>query len=148
MFRKDLIDAAHTGNLDFIKRVTIYKPREFFEFLDDMLITASCGGHLDVVKYVVEYGADIHIDDEYPLVAACENGKLDIVKYLISQGADPFYDNDYDLCASCARSQLDIILYLLSIGADINCADGYPLYILKRNRQYNLIRIIKNFYNQ
>ena len=48
-------------------------------------------GHLEVVKYLVEQGADIHAHDydgpDASLRMASENGHLDVVDYLISKGA-------------------------------------------------------------
>ena len=43
-------------------------------------------GNLDVVKYLVEKGADVNIPDENgwtPLHIAAKEGKLDVVKYLV-----------------------------------------------------------------
>ena len=45
-------------------------------------------GHVEVVKYLVEQGANIHTLNDRVLFAAAWNGKWDIVKYLISQGAN------------------------------------------------------------
>ena len=44
----------------------------------------SQSGHVDVVKYLVEHGADINreTNDGYtPLFMACYDGKLNLVKY-------------------------------------------------------------------
>ncbi|OUM61687.1 hypothetical protein PIROE2DRAFT_26240, partial [Piromyces sp. E2] len=53
---------------------------------------AACkNGHIDVVKYLVEQGANIHQENynyDTPLYIACKNGHEDIVKYLVEQGAD------------------------------------------------------------
>jgi len=48
------------------------------------LISAAESGHLDVVKYLVEKGADVHADDDGALRWAAESGHLDVVKYLKS----------------------------------------------------------------
>ncbi len=52
-----------------------------------ILIAASEDGNLDVVKYLVSQGADIHADKDWALGLAAENGHLAIVKYLKLQGA-------------------------------------------------------------
>ena len=39
-------------------------------------------GHIEVVKYLVEHGADIHAVNEQALRLAKENGHIEIVKYL------------------------------------------------------------------
>ena len=53
------------------------------------LIFASMLGYLDMVKYLVEQGVDIHADGPYgpdsPLKAATNNRHLDVVEYLTSK---------------------------------------------------------------
>jgi hypothetical protein len=57
---------------------------KMFRFFDahKLLGLASRHGHLEVVKYLVEHGADIHAEDDYALVLACRKGHFEIVKYL------------------------------------------------------------------
>jgi ankyrin repeat protein len=45
-------------------------------------------GHLEMVKYLVEQGADIHAKDDSALRWSAEKGHLDVVDYLMEQGAD------------------------------------------------------------
>ena len=48
-------------------------------------------GHLPIVKYLIEKGANIEAKDEYqktPLHMASNYGKTDVVKYLVSKGAN------------------------------------------------------------
>ncbi len=44
-------------------------------------------GYLDVVKYLIEKGADVHADDDASVKEAYEYGHMDVVNYLISKGA-------------------------------------------------------------
>lgn len=63
------------------------------------LITASSGGHLPIVDYLLAHGADIDIRDSHgktALMYAVERGKVDVVKLLIARGADMFAKADYD----------------------------------------------------
>ena len=43
---------------------------------------------MEVVKYLVDNGADIHANDDCALRWAAEHGRLEVVKYLIDNGAD------------------------------------------------------------
>ena len=48
------------------------------------------------MKYLVEQGADIHADDDCALRWACDFGYLEIVKFLIELGADCYtYDKKF-----------------------------------------------------
>jgi len=58
------------------------------EDLNDKLEVAVRGSNLELVKSLINKGADIHIDDDKPLRLASRYGHLAIMKYLISKGAD------------------------------------------------------------
>jgi ankyrin repeat protein len=54
---------------------------------DDLLIDASVNGHLDVVKLLIEYGADVTAKDNQAICWACIYDHSKIVKLLIKHGA-------------------------------------------------------------
>ncbi len=89
-------------------------------------------GHLEVVKYLISKGADIHAkvdnkinsfhDSEATLMLAAQNGQLEIVKYLVSKGANVNYTSKYGgtaLKSAAGTGQLEIVKYLISKGANI-----------------------------
>jgi ankyrin repeat protein len=43
-------------------------------------------GHIDVVKYLIDQGADIHANNEWILYYGISRGHLDIVKFLVEKG--------------------------------------------------------------
>ena len=51
-------------------------------------------GKLEIVKLLIEHGADIHADDDYALGKAAEFGHLEIVKFLFECGANIHADDD------------------------------------------------------
>ena len=53
------------------------------EIRDSDLRLAVRKGHLDIVKYLLDHGADIHAGDDCALIEAVREGHLDIVKYLL-----------------------------------------------------------------
>ena len=64
--------------------------------------------------------------DNTPLMEAARNGHIEIMKYLISHGADIHKtDNSGKTCLHVAvlNDKLDIVQYLASIGADIHHTD-------------------------
>ena len=48
---------------------------------------ASSQGNLDIVKYLVEHGADIHARNNEALTLATEEGHEHVINYLIAKGA-------------------------------------------------------------
>jgi len=53
------------------------------------LLRACQRGHENIVKYLVEHGANVNIKTyTTPLKVACENGNERIIKYLLEHGAD------------------------------------------------------------
>lgn len=58
------------------------------EELNRSFILAVCNGHLEVVKYLLEQGADIHANDDEVLYVAANNNYFEIAEYLLHQGAD------------------------------------------------------------
>lgn len=53
------------------------------DLLDHFMTNDEC---LEVIKYLVDQGADLHYDDGMVLVGAAECGQFEIVKYLVEQG--------------------------------------------------------------
>ena len=82
-------------------------------YINYQLRWAARGGHLDIVKYLVSVGADIH--DCYPHAALCHaaaNGHLDVVKYLISLGADVHAEDDGALRWAERNKHTEVAEYL------------------------------------
>ena len=85
---------------------------------------AAFVGHLDVVKFLAEQGADIHTRDEHgrtPLMRAAAH--LDVVEYLVEQGADvnaQDVNGETPLKWAAVFGKLDVAEYLVTNGADIN----------------------------
>ena len=49
---------------------------------EEALCWAAQKGHLNVVKYLVNQGVDIHADNDYVLHLAALASRLDVVEYL------------------------------------------------------------------
>jgi ankyrin repeat protein len=63
------------------------------------LFMACKGGNENLVKYLVELGADVNKENKFnetPLYCACRKGNEKIVKYLIEHGANVNRVNQYN----------------------------------------------------
>ena len=86
--------AARQGNLKDVRRQLAWgvnvNERHFFT-RDTILIEAADNGHLNVVKLLIEKGADVNLKGEAwygPLHAAAAKGHIEVVKILLENGAD------------------------------------------------------------
>jgi ankyrin repeat protein len=82
---------AYNGRLDIIKYLISEMDINIHKIKDDALCEASKGSQLDIIKYLVENGANVnHIceDGETALKWASINGNFEVAKYLVENGAN------------------------------------------------------------
>ncbi|CAC5376567.1 unnamed protein product [Mytilus coruscus] len=91
--------------------------------------TACAHGHIEVVKLLLDNGADFnHRDDQNQscVMNASEHGHTEVVKLLLEKGAD-FNQCDYrrpsSLMKFCKHGHTDIVKMLLDRGADCHSCD-------------------------
>ena len=101
------------------------------------MILASIGNHLEVVKFLLEKGANIHAQDDYALRSATENHHLEIVKFLLEKGANIHAQDDDALILASMYGHLDIVKFLLEKGADAKKVD------LSYVNDPNIIQLLK-----
>jgi ankyrin repeat protein len=85
---------------------------------DSDLFIATRDGDLDIIKYLLEQGLDIHAEHDAALFVASKYGHLPVVEYLIRRGANVTADNDKALVAAIYGNHLDVVKYLLAHGAN------------------------------
>ncbi|XP_076811584.1 uncharacterized protein LOC143458639 [Clavelina lepadiformis] len=111
-------NVEQTGHID-IDNNTI-------EDVTPLWCAATCG-HLIIVKFLIERGADpdhTTSNNSTPLRAACFDGHYDVVKFLIEKEADVEIANKFgNTCLMLASyfGHNSIVELLLQAGADINC---------------------------
>ena len=114
------------------------------------LIRAIETGSLDIVKVIVNAGADVDYgaDVESPLACACRLGKLNIVQYLLQQGANPNArnnDNESALFAAVRSSDQKVVQEIINQDVPINecnTAGMSPLYIAVGMRSTSVVRTL------
>ncbi len=79
-----VVDESINGRLDLV--IIALKFDVNSDYIHIAVREAARSGHLDVVKYLVEYGADLR--SKYIIEFAREGGHSDVVKYLVEHGAD------------------------------------------------------------
>ncbi|XP_018569762.1 uncharacterized protein LOC108909819 [Anoplophora glabripennis] len=91
---------------------------------------AAKRGHWEMVKFLVELGANVNFrdsDNKTPLYVAAKYRRWDTVRYLAEHGADVNVSNSDDITAlhlAAEYGNLDTVLCLVEHGADVNVKDN------------------------
>lgn len=103
------------GNGDLEKLKATYDQ----SFIDEYMSIACRNGHLDIVIWLYEQGADIRENGDSCVKSACMNGHLDILIWLHEHGADIRTANDICMANACMHGHLEIIKWLHEHGVDM-----------------------------
>ena len=76
-----------------------------------------------VLDLLMQHGADIHVDDDFPLRMCALEGKADAVAQLIRYGADVHVGHDLALQWACIRGHHATVRVLLENGACVDAND-------------------------
>ena len=81
---------------------------------DCALRLASCNGHYNTTKLLLEHKADVHADDDYALRCASHNGHYSIVELLLEHKANVYALNDYAIRLSSHNGHYKVVELLKS----------------------------------
>lgn len=119
---------------------------------DTALTLACAGGHSELVKLLLQRGANIEHRDKKgftPLILAATAGHAEVVDILNSHGADMEAQSertkDTPLSLACSGGRMEVVEYLLSKGANKehrNVSDYTPLSLAASGGYVNIIRLL------
>lgn len=75
----------------------------------EALLWASSNGHVEVVKLLLEAGADIHVNNDYALRMTSGNGCVETVKILLNAGADIHARDDEALRWASSNGHAEVV---------------------------------------
>lgn len=131
--RTPLQAAASEGNLALCKLLVEREPglvnyqNEEGLVCETPLNIAAREGHIEVVRYLLEVGAEPDLPSKHyretPLWSACSRGRFKIAKLLHEKAPQtintPSYDGETPLIVACASGALDLVRFLVENGADV-----------------------------
>jgi ankyrin repeat protein len=144
--------AARTGNLTEVERQLALgvnvNSRHYFT-RDTPLIEAAYSGHVEIVKILIDHGADVNLKGEAwcgPLHAAALGGHVEVVKLLLHHGADVnIFSHNKPLHYAAMNGHIEVAQILIAHGADINAkgTDEYtPLGTAVSNLQVDMVEYL------
>ena len=139
---------------------------------DRALRNSSGRGHTPVVALLLDHGADIHFEEDGPLMMAAQHGRLatatllldrgvdvnaqnggpigvaaqvgqlEMVGFLLDRGANIHARNDAALCLAVAHGHLEMGRLLLDRGADLQAQNSTPLRLAAQSGHLETVRLL------
>lgn len=125
-FSKEMRLAIRKGDGDRVSALLCSRPDQtnVVTPFGTWLHVASRVGNLDIVKRLVDLGADVNVSggtfETGPLKTAISSGHVEVVKYLLSQGANVDLSEPFQnpLFSAIYNGRLDIVKLLIDHGID------------------------------
>lgn len=92
----------------------------------DIALEKAClGEHVHVAEFLLQNGANVHVLNDRLLIKLSDCGFTEIVKLLLTYGADVHARNDRALYMACCSGHVDVVKLLLENGANSNNGSLY-----------------------
>ncbi len=161
----DIINAAANGHINLVKFILEHIPKQelgtrvVYDSIaenniqllkglvhagvdvtdDDYIITAVRWGHIAIVEYLIDQGANIHARHNKCMTLACRYNNRKMVELLISRGIDV---SDYSYKAldiACEYGHLELVKYLMPQESWIN---NRNFHVMKTASRHGHIEIV------
>jgi ankyrin repeat protein len=108
---------------------------------DDALLQAVHNHNIPIARLLLDNGADVSARDEDPLSFATESEDLDMVKLLVDRGADIHLEVDEFNFLTNVRDP-EIIQYLIEKGVNVHFNNEWPLKIAVTEASPEVVRVL------
>lgn len=117
--------------------------RRTFFVREEALHLASERGYTEIVRFLLDSGANIHINDDWALRDACEHGYVETARLLLERGADA---NAMNVLRKVAKNgPVEIVQLLLEYGTDVHINDDKALILAARYDNTKIVELLLHF---
>ncbi|BCS83632.1 ankyrin containing protein [Cotonvirus japonicus] len=151
-FSKNVIEfAIRQGNLNILKYIlelkhkkdTLVGDKRFTCIGLQKCLNSSCEfGHLEVVRFLVEKGADIQADDNLAVRWASRKGHLEVVRFLVKNGANIQADDNLAIKWASLYGHLEVVRFLVEKGANIQADDNLAIKWASFNGHLEVVKFL------
>lgn len=144
-------NAFCTGNINIINRLLeIYTPTtaQLNNFLENIVSNGQeCRNRPDMVRKLIQEGADENYLNGAPIFAACHNNNTELVDVLLDLGANPNIERDGENCLNYAVENMNLSMIRrlfqanVTILPSINLGDVFAIANANPN-MYNFLEIL------
>ena len=99
----------------------------------------------NIISWLLETGANIHVDSDFPLIRATYWGDTDLVKLLLENGANLHADDDGALRWASLNGHTEIIKLLLEYKANIHAHNDQALRWASRNGYTEIVQLLLEY---
>jgi ankyrin repeat protein len=105
--RNELSKAIYSGNLEEVKKLIT----EEVDY-SHLLRIACIYGQVEIVKFSISHGADVHDNDEQAIKITCSSGRLEVLKILLDNGANIYAEDSEALKLAKLYGKTEVVEYL------------------------------------
>lgn len=147
-----VLSAVKSGHIDLFKFLLERHKPSTSSLQSQALLTAAEYGHAEIVRMMLEAGADVDtrgIGGPSAIQLAASLGRADVVRLLLAAGADQTSKRvtctfDDPLCRAASNGHEQVVQILLDAGEDVNgpSASDSPLYAAAGNEEIPMMRFL------
>ena len=151
----EIVKAAKSGDFKTVKAIIAKDPSKLnvtSKYKYTAVHWACMRAHWDIVKFLIEKGADLNIvggDGGTPINWAVNHDNVDMIKFLINHGAKLNIKNQWgmtELHTAVWRGNINVVEFLLGHGSDPNIKtnEGWTaMHYAYRSGHDNIIELLK-----
>ncbi|KAJ3329067.1 hypothetical protein HDU93_001155 [Gonapodya sp. JEL0774] len=106
------------------------------------LLRACTGGHIEVVRLLLENGAASNEPRGWSLAKCVEKGNIDLVRLLLNGGAEVNYGDGRALTLAAGYGYFDIAKLLVDQGAHVDLNDNSALWAAVRTGGIRMVKFL------